>query len=122
METKVGPFLKRCFPGRRTECQILLDGEKVFRTAEARAAMRKVNCKLLPKWPPHSADLNSAENVWPIAEKTLRENEKDNCTFEDFQKLVKESVLKYPAAGKLVGSMAKRMAKCILMKGENIRK
>ena len=83
----------------------MLDGEKVFRAAPARAAMSKVSVKLLEGWPPHSPDLNSAEHVWTRAEVDLRKMEPDNCTFEEFGRLVKKAVLQYPAPEKLVGSI-----------------
>ena len=38
VRTKIGPFLKRCFP-RRAEYQVLMDGEKIMHAPEAKRAL-----------------------------------------------------------------------------------
>ena len=60
VDKRLGPFLKAAFP-ERTWKTILLDGESVFHTDEAKAMMRKWHLKALPSWPPHSPDLNPEE-------------------------------------------------------------
>ena len=57
VRNRVGPFLQECFPrlARRT---ILLDGESIFHTDEAKAAMREWGIVALPNWPASSPDLN----------------------------------------------------------------
>ena len=119
VRSKLGPFLKKTFPNR-TSFQILLDGESLLHAPPAKAAMKEFNITLLPKWPPHSPELNPQENVWPWAEDELRRIEKaegEDETFETFQTHVLTAVRAYPSYKKLVGSMSKRIAKCIKNNG-----
>ena len=62
LHRRVGPFMKRAFPNRST-CTILLDGETLLHTDEAKAAMKAEGLRVLPDWPAHSPDLNPQENV-----------------------------------------------------------
>ena len=117
---RVGPFLKRSFP-RRGQFQILLDGERLLHGAAAKVAMRDAGISTLQHWPKYSPDLNPQENVWAWAEEDLRKAEKDGDTFEVFRQRVVKSVRAYPAAGKIVGSMAKRMKGVIKGKGAMIK-
>ena len=50
IRTRVGPFLRQCFPGRRG-FQVLLDGESLLHGPEARAAMSEFAIIVLPVWP-----------------------------------------------------------------------
>ena len=117
VNTKLAPFLKRAFPEKRS-FMILLDGEKVFRAPVAKAAMAAHGISLIRGYPPNSAELNPQENVWPIAEKTLRKLERKNSTFEAFGKNIQEAVKLYPSPEKLVGGMAKRCQACIKRHGD----
>jgi len=121
IKTRVGPWLKRTFP-RKASFVVLLDGEKLLHAPVAKAAMTEVGLSCLPKWPGYSPDLNPQENVWAWAEETLRDDEKDNDSFEVFQGRVLKACREYPFGGKLVGSMAKRMKLLLDKKGANIGK
>ena len=46
----------------RTWKTILLDGESLMHTEEARAVMREWNLRVLPEWPPNFPDMNPKEN------------------------------------------------------------
>ena len=83
VKNRLGPFLKNEFPDHR-EIVILLDGEKIFRAPVVRKVYKDFKISLLPRWPAHSPELNPQENVWPWAERYLRdvlENDKVD-TFE----------------------------------------
>ena len=116
---QVAPFLRHAFPDRR-RITILLDGETVMHTDEAKAAMQEHGVRLLRGWPSHSPDLNPQENVWAWTEKMLRKTEKRGDTVATFKRRIVDVAKRYPSGAKLVPSMAKRMATCIQRKGANI--
>ena len=68
--SKVGPFLKRSFPGRR-KFLILTDGEHLLHAPEAKAAMARAGIEVLKNWPGYSPALNPQENVWSKARACL---------------------------------------------------
>ncbi len=103
----MAPFLKKSFPSLHS-FTILLDGEKLLRGAPAKAALKKANISVMPGWPQYSPDLNPQENVWAWAEPRLRQLESGSDTFQTFQKNALKAVGQYPAASKLVASMARR--------------
>ena len=117
----MAPFLRHAFPDRR-RITVLLDGEKVMHTDEAKAAMQEHGVRLLQGWPPHSPDLNPQENVWAWTEKTLRKSEKRGDTLATFKRRIVDVAKRYPAGAKLVPSMTKRIATCLQRKGANIGK
>lgn len=121
VEKKVGPFLKKCFPGKNA-FQILLDGEKILHAPPGKRAMSKCGIKVMPGWPKYSPELNPQENVWPWAEKELRRLEKKSDTFQTFQKNVERAVQNYKSGNKLVGSMTKRCRQCIDRRGDMLSK
>ena len=121
IKSKVKPFLQKAYPGRST-FKILLDGEKVFRTPEAKAAMASAGISLLKDWPGYSPDLNPKENVWAWAEPAIRKKEVAKDSFEDFQQKVLKTCKEYPYGHKLVGGMAKRMKLLVSSNGANIGK
>ena len=118
---KIKPFLKKVFP-RKATWQILLDGEKIFRSPVAKAALAETGVKVFPNWPPYSPDLNPQENVWPWAETKLRQLEGKSGSFEDFADKCVKAVAAYPDGKKLIPSMAKRMEMCVASEGRTIMK
>ena len=64
----------------------------------------------------------SQENVWSWAEEKLREDERNEDSFEVFQSRVLTACKAYPFGKKLVGGMAKRMQLLVDKKGVNIGK
>jgi len=116
VKKKLVPFLQKAFPNRRT-FTILLDGERLLHGPAAKAAMTAAGISTLPNWPHHSPDLNPQEHVWAWAEPRLREMETTSDTFEVFQKRCLKACNQYPAADKLVASMAKRMDMVLEKKG-----
>ena len=116
---KIGPFLKKCFPNK-TSFQLLLDGEKVQHTAEAKRAMREFGISTLKDWPGYSPELNPQEHVWSRAEPDLRLLENGYDEFEPWKKKVHKAIQSYTGADKLVGSMARKIKDCLKRKGAMI--
>ena len=78
-------------------------------TPEAKAALMGFRVSTLPSWPKYSPDLNPQENLWARAEVLLRESERSGDSFETFKKRVLTACQAYPAAEKLIPSIAKRI-------------
>ena len=121
LREKVGPFLAEAFPNR-TSCTILVDGETIMHTAEARRAMRDCGVRALKGWPSHSPDLNPQENVWSWAETRLRKTEQKSDTVATFKRRIITVSKAYPGKGNLVPSLAGRMQECLKRRGANIGK
>ena len=118
---RVVPFLRDVFPDRR-HITVLLDGEKLMHTDEAKAAMRESGVRVLQGWPSHSPDLNPQENVWAWALGRLRKTEKRRDSLATFKWRIVDVSKQYPGGPKLVPSMRRRVALCIQRKGANIGK
>ena len=112
LKSKVVPFLKRTFP-EKASFNLLLDGEKLLHAPDAKRVMNQYQIKTLSDWPGYSPELNPQDHVWSRAEPLLRKLEAGDETFEEWKPKVLAAVKKYPAAQKLVGSMARRVQECL---------
>ena len=119
VKKKLAPWLKKVFP-HKNSYNILLDGEKVFRAAPAKAALKAAGISVLPSWPPNSPDLNPQENVWSRGEPSLRKLETGQDSFEKWQKKLIPAVEMYSAPEKLVPSMADRIKQCLARDGNAV--
>ena len=117
----MAPFLAAFFPSRSTYT-LLLDGETIMSTKEAKEAMQACGVRMLPGWPAHSPDLNPQENVWAWTEKHLRKAEKDTDTLTVFKRRILDITKRYEGKEKLVPPMVERLALCRKLKGANIGK
>ena len=106
VDTKVAPFLRKTFPGRRA-FHILLDGENLLHAPPAKAAYKRGSITT-EAWPKYSPDLNPQEQVWAWAEPQLRRLESGSDTFVKWQPKILKAVQAYPAKAKLIPSMARR--------------
>ena len=96
----------------RSTYTLLLDGETIMSTKEAKEAMQVCGVRMLPGWPAHSPDLNPQENVWAWTEKHLRKAEKDTDTLTVFKRRILDITKRYEGKEKLVPSMVERLALC----------
>lgn len=121
IKTQVGPFLKRCFPDKRS-IRLILDSEFIQHAPPCKREWKKFKVSCLPNWPTRSPALNPQENVWAWAEDHLRTLERDGDSLEKFTENCLKAVAAYPSKAKLVGNMAKRIEECLAGKGHMTRR
>ena len=111
VRNQAGPWLQGVYSDH-AEIKILIDGEKIMRTPEAKAALHHFGTTRL-SWPTYSPDLNPQENLWARAEVVLRKSERIADTFDTFKRRVLDACESYSGAEKLIPSMASRIASTI---------
>ena len=116
---KLGPFMAAAFPDH-SKRMLLLDGEKLLHTDNAKAALQEAGIRVLPEWPPYSPDLNPQENVWPWLETKLRESEQATDDFPKFLQRLKMVAKRYPNPEGLIPSMEQRVSDCLAQRGGSI--
>ena len=116
---KLGPFMAAAFPDH-SKRMLLLDGEKLLHTENAKAALQEAGIRVLPDWPPYSLDLNPQENVWPWLETKLRESEQATDDFPKFLQRLKMVAKRYPHPENLIPSMEQRVSDCLAQRGGSI--
>ena len=116
VRARIGPALREAFPDR-PRCRLLIDGEKLMHTPEAKAALRDAGVQVLANWPAHSPDLNPQENMWPWLEDKLRSAEKPSDTFKSFKVRLRTLARGFPDSVTLIPSLHKRVAECLKRKG-----
>lgn len=121
LRNRVAPFLAEAFPHRRSYT-LLLDGETILHTQEAKDAMADCGVRLLSPWPPHSPDLNPQEHVWGWAERQLRKEELRTDSFSVFKRRIIQTSRNYVSKEKLVPSLAGRLQRCLKRGGAPIGK
>ena len=121
VNNQLGPFLRQALPDH-SSYTLLLDGETLMHTSDAKAALKANRIKVFPGWPPHSPDLNPQENVWVWAEDELRKTECKKDSVATFKRRIHSVCKRYPGGAKLVSGMTKRLAKCIRRKRAPIGK
>ena len=116
---KLGPFMAAAFPDH-SKRMLLLGGEKLSHTENAKAALQEAGIRVLPDWPPYSLDLNPQENVWPWLETKLRESEQATDDFPKFLQRLKMVAQRYPHPENLIPSMEQRVSDCLAQRGGSI--
>ena len=107
VRAKVGPWLEASYPAM-VRITVLLDGEKVLHSPEAKTALGEFNIVSMADWPKYSPDLNPQENVWARAEPLLRANEKGKDTFSTFkQRVLKATMMMVVASVAMLPMMVK---------------
>ena len=109
----MGPFVRKHLPGQT--CTVLLGGETLLHTSEAKAALHAFGIRALPNWPSESPDLRPQENVWPWIEERLRRDGR-LASFEKFKRGLVGIAKRYPPEGP-VASFPKRLRECVALKG-----
>ena len=118
---RVGPFFAAEFPHMKRR-RILLDGEPLLHAPPAKKAMQQFGLFCLAAWPAYSPDLNPQEHVWPWLQGRLNKRTDQLTSFVKFQRAIVRDGPKYPGAAKLIPSMPKRVAECLVRKGAMTRR
>lgn len=102
------------------------DGDPSQNSAKAKAAMERVNCKLI-KIPARSPDLNPIENIFNLVSEKLRKQALQlrikRETFDEFQERVVTTITSLPLVtiNNIINSMPKRIRQLLARKGQRLR-